>query len=362
MTALWLLVVAVAAVAGVARSARRGGPARRAARTHHRVLDTLDTITRQAGEHPVRAREGDDAHTHVRLVRTDGERTGPAPARGVPVRPGRTLGAAPFRAPVARHVIDDDTSIVEVPGGAGDVRTVTSGMLDTAEAAHPAEAPHTAGGSEAAGTRQLAAPAPPPAGDRPSPSPAGHRRANPPARDLTADAPVVFPPAAPTVAALATSGRRRLAAAVAVAALLVVAAAAAVVLTGGGGTPDHSAHVRAAPPITEPAHSAVAGAPARAAPATLISSTPSVALYSLRGPATITLTASSGVSWVELRRGDQSGAIVYQGSLRPGQAQTITGPAWVRLGNPTAVVIAVNETPITAPALTAGEPYDLQFG
>jgi Domain of unknown function (DUF4115) len=96
-------------------------------------------------------------------------------------------------------------------------------------------------------------------------------------------------------------------------------------------------------------------------PATLVSSSPLVAVYSLSGPSTITFRASSGVSWAQLREGTQSGAVVFEGRIDQGQSETISGPAWVRLGNPTAITVAVNGTAITAPAVAAGQPYNLQF-
>lgn len=94
--------------------------------------------------------------------------------------------------------------------------------------------------------------------------------------------------------------------------------------------------------------------------ADLVSSTPQDAVYRLTSPATITLTASNGVSWIELRQGDQVGAVLYQGRLTQGQVKTIAAPAWVRLGNPTAVTIAINRQ-LIAPPLTPGQPFNLQF-
>lgn len=406
---LWLLVVAVAAVGALARGARRGGPARRAARTHHRVLDTLDTITRQAADHPVRARDAEDAHTHVRLVRAEAETGAPAHARAP--RPGRTLGSAPFRAPVARHVIDDDAALA-LPDAEEQVRVRRSSDVASAPAAsvdadpvdgHAGPVDPLQDRAAARESFKLAVPGDEatPAGETPVGGGAPVLRFD---EDVLTDpAPTTMPPVPhlppEAVAALASSGRRgqradatkhrsssrhragrqapasrrsrgagpgagrRTAAMVVIAAaavLVVVAVAAALTLRSA---PSHRRAAAPNPPLSTPRPaSAPTVAPTTvAAPATLVSSTPQDAVYSLAGPSTITFTASRGASWIELRQGAQAGTIVYQGILRQGQAQNITGPAWVRLGNPTAVSIAVNQTPLAAPTLTAGEPFNLQF-
>lgn len=148
--------------------------------------------------------------------------------------------------------------------------------------------------------------------------------------------------------------------------MALAAAALAVVVAGIALAAHRSPRATPAPRVAAPAPPTTqAPAPPpttlAAPPATLVSSTPQVAVYSLSGPSTITLRASSGVSWAQLRSGNQSGTVVFEGRINQGQSKTISGPAWVRLGNPTAITVAVNGTAITAPTVTAGQPYNLQF-
>ncbi len=390
MTALWLIVAAIAAMGVVARSARRGGPARRAAKTHHRVLDTLDTLTRQAGDHPVRSREAEDAHTHVRLVRTTSVRSGLGATRIGP-QPGRSLGASPFRAPPARYA-PDDPETAALPAEEERVRIVRSPSV-------PPVAPP--------GPPAPVAAAPPLSGPV-IPTPAEPETAvasGVPMLRFDEEVAPVEPPSIPlpgvahlapeALAALTTSahrrrqegaspapgrrrhrhGRRRARwapssrgalprwALVSAAASVVVAAVAVGAAVASNGRvspplPRTPLVARTKSPVTTPATTA---APTTTLPsADLVSSTPQDAVYRLTSPATITLTASNGVSWIELRQGDQVGAVLYQGRLTQGQVKTIAAPAWVRLGNPTAVTIAINRQ-LIAPPLTPGQPFNLQF-
>jgi hypothetical protein len=111
---------------------------------------------------------------------------------------------------------------------------------------------------------------------------------------------------------------------------------------------------RAAPPTTR-----VTTPPAPAAPV-LVSSGAGYSEYRLSGPATILLTAS-GKCWVEIRQSGPSGPVLYVGNLVAGDSKGAPGSAWMRLGNPSNVIVRVNGVPISPPSLIAGEPYNLQF-
>lgn len=147
------------------------------------------------------------------------------------------------------------------------------------------------------------------------------------------------------------------------------AAAGVVVLLAAGGAAATLglAHHAAAPRATGPAHHPAPSptAPARTVPTTtpaaakLVATASGAATYQLAGPSQITLTAS-GPCWVEIRSGGASGAVSFVGTLQAGQSQAVAGPAWLRLGNPTAVAVAVNGQAVKPP-VTQGTPYDLTF-
>ncbi len=164
---------------------------------------------------------------------------------------------------------------------------------------------------------------------------------------------------------LASSRSRRpnaMRAAVAAAAVLVVAAAVtlAIVLP-------RSHHTRppvSSPPTTAaqqqgPPTTAVAPAPASTGPI-LVTTTSGYSEYRTAAPATIVL-AGTGRCWVEIRQSSSNGQVLYEGILVAGESRTIAGSVWVRLGNPTEVVLTVNGQALAPPSLIPGEPYNLEF-
>jgi hypothetical protein len=150
-------------------------------------------------------------------------------------------------------------------------------------------------------------------------------------------------------------------AAVAAAAVLVVAAA----VTLGIVLP-RSHHTR--PPVSSPPTTAarqqappttVAPAPASTGPI-LVTTTSGYSEYRTAAPATIVL-AGTGRCWVEIRQSSPNGQVLYEGVLVAGESRTIAGSVWVRLGNPTEVVLTVNGQALAPPSLIPGEPYNLEF-
>ncbi len=150
---------------------------------------------------------------------------------------------------------------------------------------------------------------------------------------------------------------------------LVVAAGvgAGFALSGSTGHSPRAAHnpvaqqrPAAKPPASKPVAPATAS-PSGAAPSdvSLVASSAGYSMYRLSWPATIRLQ-SIGVCWIEIRTAGPTGPVTFQGDLTAGASQAVTGPAWLRLGNPTAVAVTVNGRAITPP-LVAGEPYDIQF-
>jgi hypothetical protein len=90
-----------------------------------------------------------------------------------------------------------------------------------------------------------------------------------------------------------------------------------------------------------------------------VSSSTGVSVYQLSDVAPITVSAS-GRCWVEVRSADASGPVVHESTLVAGDTLRLTGPVWIRLGNPTAVRITAGSTTLTPP-VTTGSPYDLEF-
>ena len=129
---------------------------------------------------------------------------------------------------------------------------------------------------------------------------------------------------------------------------------------------DHAANQRASVVTPVPSRSTAppptTAPPAPANPAVLVSSNSQGARYNLLSAVNIELVPSSPC-WVEIRTGSATGAVVYQGLLRPGIRHPVAagGPVWLRLGNPPAVAIVINGTPLAPPGQTASQPYDLTF-
>ena len=118
-----------------------------------------------------------------------------------------------------------------------------------------------------------------------------------------------------------------------------------------GSPTSSSAHASGAP--------GAVGSTGRVAAVKLLSSSTAGSVYQLSDSAPITLT-TSGRCWVEIRSGNSSGPVIHEATLVAGSTEDLSGPVWLRLGNPTAVEITVGSTTVTPP-VTAGGPYDLEF-
>lgn len=318
MTALLVVLLVVIAVLAASQAARRARASKRAVEHHHRALDTLGHIT----GHQAEAGQAGAAPTPAAAART-------AP-HSAPTDPHlhphvRVVGAGGWQGPAG-------TGVPEPVPGAGEV-TVTG-----------LPARRLAGSPRAPGAEVEPPPAVAPVLDR---SRAAARR--PGLRWQTRRRSPRRPPGRP--------GQRRPGrAAVVIAALLVTGAAAALVVTTSGGS-----RPRATPPPAYRARPPAAAAPATVPPPSevrLLSTSSGQATYWVAGPPATTLVAS-GRCWVEARSGGATGSIVFQGVLSSGQRQVLSGPLWLRLGNPGAVSVQVNGTVLQPPGLAAGQPYDL---
>jgi Domain of unknown function (DUF4115) len=156
----------------------------------------------------------------------------------------------------------------------------------------------------------------------------------------------------------------------AAAAICVALAAIGVTLLGlpGQGTPAAHNAAKSGPPTSAhrttttspPPKSPPTTAPV-AKPAVLVSSQNGTATYELRSASASIVVSASGACWLEVRANSPLGQIVYEGTLEAGVHFSVTGPAWIRLGNPPAVAVKVNGTPMTVPGSQLAVPVNLQF-
>jgi hypothetical protein len=110
---------------------------------------------------------------------------------------------------------------------------------------------------------------------------------------------------------------------------------------------------------TRPTSTTTTAPPAK--PAVLVSSQNGTATYELSSASASIVVSASGPCWLEVRANSPLGQIVYEGTLEAGVHFSVTGPAWIRLGNPPAVAVKVNGTPMTVPDAQVGLPVNLQF-
>ena len=157
----------------------------------------------------------------------------------------------------------------------------------------------------------------------------------------------------------------------AAAAICVAVAAIGVTIIGlpGQGSPGAQDAAKSAPtsgaaheqgPTSVPAKSTTTSAPPPK-PAVLVSSQNGTATYELSSASASIVVSASGPCWLEVRANSPLGQIVYEGTLEAGVHFSVTGPAWIRLGNPPAVAVKVNGTPMTVPGSQLAEPVNLQF-
>ncbi len=163
-------------------------------------------------------------------------------------------------------------------------------------------------------------------------------------------------PTKPLVAAAATAA-------------LLAAVAAGVLLSGHG--PNRVATGRPSARSTPVTHHSTTSAPvttvapttttAPPKPATLVSSGGGSATYQLTSPSASIVVHASGPCWIEVRAGSPGGQVIYEGTLAAGQQSSVTGPAWIRLGDPPNVSVSVDGTHMHVPGATEAVPLNLQF-
>ncbi|MGH9105304.1 MAG: RodZ domain-containing protein [Acidimicrobiales bacterium] len=186
-------------------------------------------------------------------------------------------------------------------------------------------------------------------------------------------------PATPSALPMALRSRPRPAHWLAAAAILVVVGvAAALALTRSPSQPtaaQHrppatSGHARPAPkPTTTPAPApkrtttTVPAKPPKPAILLSVQQGPSggTATYQLTSASASIVVQASGPCWIEVRAGSPAGQVIYTGTLEQGQRSSVTGPAWIRLGDPPDVAVSVNGTQMPVPGASQAVPLNLQF-
>jgi hypothetical protein len=96
-------------------------------------------------------------------------------------------------------------------------------------------------------------------------------------------------------------------------------------------------------------------------PAVLVSANGGTATYQLTSATASIVVKANGPCWIEVKAGSPRGQVVVEETLSAGQRSSVTGPAWIRLGDPPHVAVTVDGTPMSVPGAGTAVPLDLQF-
>ncbi len=96
-------------------------------------------------------------------------------------------------------------------------------------------------------------------------------------------------------------------------------------------------------------------------PAVLVSANAGTATYQLTSATASIVVKAHGPCWIEVKAGSPKGQVVVEETLSAGQSSSVTGPAWIRLGDPPHVAVTVDGTPMSVPGAGTAVPLDLQF-
>ncbi len=118
---------------------------------------------------------------------------------------------------------------------------------------------------------------------------------------------------------------------------------------------------KAAPPTTTAPVPTTSPVTVASHPAVLVSSAKGTATYQLSSPSASIVVKAKGSCWLEVRANSPLGQIVYEGILEAGQQSSVTGPAWIRLGDPPEVAVRVNGQKMPVPGSAVAVPVNLQF-
>jgi hypothetical protein len=113
--------------------------------------------------------------------------------------------------------------------------------------------------------------------------------------------------------------------------------------------------------LTGPTTTLVRAATSAARPAVLLSSGNGTATYQLTAASAAIVVKASGPCWIEVKAGSPLGQIVYEGTLETGQQARVTGPAWIRLGDPPYAEVMVDGKDMNVPGRANGVPLNVEF-
>ncbi|HTV11169.1 MAG TPA: RodZ domain-containing protein [Acidimicrobiales bacterium] len=425
MGLLLVVLVSACALASAAQIGRGFWVRARSVKRHQQALETLADMTQgpEAGSPPAPLGTGSpkaDHQAHVRVIGPGGavETVG---AQLPPPRPFARSGLSapsPLRRP-SRHApsaasIDAVTASATLPGaeGAKLVRTRSTSPVvlratpPTPPPAAPAPAETTTEDQPAPSERYGYSPGEetipglfpqPPATAEPPTRPVAIIRPHtfyfddlsgrpPPEQAAGTGVPVAGaggepPQTAPSVAPgrAYLPGRRfgapRWLAAAAVLAILAAAGATLALARPPGKAPAHlssppTTHASATKPTVPPPPTT--GAPAVTStstsappqppkPAVLLGTAGGTATYQLTSASASIVVEASGPCWIEVRVGSRNGPVIYQGTLESGMASKVTGPAWMRLGDPVYAHVLVDGAHMAIPGATKAVPVNLVF-
>lgn len=114
-------------------------------------------------------------------------------------------------------------------------------------------------------------------------------------------------------------------------------------------------------PTTTPTSVAPTTTTAPPEAAALVSTAAGTATYHISSTSDSIVVSAKGPCWLEVRADSPSGQVVYEGTLEAGQRSSVTGPAWIRLGDPPEVDVLVNGKRLGPPGAEVAAPLNLQF-
>jgi hypothetical protein len=135
--------------------------------------------------------------------------------------------------------------------------------------------------------------------------------------------------------------------------------------TGGRSTPaSTSAPASTNPPTSSTSTSTTVTTLPK--PVQLISSVKNAATgttdtYRLGSSTASIVVKAAGPCWVEVRVGGPAGQVKVEETLQAGEQATVSGAAWIRLGDPPYASVLVDGTPTTVPGSKSGVPLNLNF-
>jgi cytoskeletal protein RodZ len=178
------------------------------------------------------------------------------------------------------------------------------------------------------------------------------------AEGKTTAAPLTYSTRSSSTRSAPRISRWRLALVAAMAVATIAAGAAVLAANRKNGSPRASVATTTLPPATHPTTTTRPAAPTTTIPLLTATDGSGTAFNVSRPTYTLVVQTNTGPCWLDAR--DASGTRLFSGTLSPGQSQSIAGVVTVQLGNPGAVSLTVDGTPVPF-AQAGGSPVTLHF-